>query len=37
MNTYLKQAFGLSIIDSKKLNGYDNVNYLIKAKEGRFI
>lgn len=37
MNDFLQQEFGLLVTDCKKLNGYDNINYLITTNKGKFI
>ena len=33
MNDFFKKEFGISIIDCKEVNGYDNKNYLITTKD----
>ena len=33
----ISQAFGIVPLEIKKLNGYENENYLITAKDARFI
>ena len=37
MNTILENEFGVKILDSKMLDGYDNKNYHITTVEGDFI
>ena len=37
MNTFLEKEFGISVINIKRLNGYDNVNYHISTREEDFI
>ena len=37
MNSLLEKAFSFQIIETKKLNGYENENYLIKTVETYFL
>ena len=37
MNDLLKNYFGITPIDIKKLNGYDNFNYLIKSSSNTYV
>lgn len=37
MNNIFELAFGTPFFEYKKLNGYENVNYLVKTKDGSFI
>ena len=37
MNKLLQKQFGFHEIEIKKLNGYDNANYLIKTEGGKYI
>jgi ethanolamine-phosphate phospho-lyase len=37
MNKLLQTEFGLTAFEVKKLNGYDNVNYLVKTKTAQYI
>ncbi len=37
MNKLLQSEFGLTEIDVKRLNGYDNVNYLVSSTTGKYI
>jgi len=37
MNELLQSEFGLKEIDVKRLNGYDNVNYLVNSTTGKYI
>ncbi len=37
MNRFLEKEFGLTIIKTEKLNGYDNANYLVSTKQGNYI
>lgn len=37
MQDLLKVSFGFHIVELKKLNGYDNVNYLAETDQGKFI
>ena len=37
MNQLLQSEFGLAEIEIKKLNGYDNVNYLVNSSTGKYI
>ena len=37
MNKLLQSEFGLKEIEVKRLNGYDNVNYLVNSSTGQYI
>ena len=37
MNSLLEKAFSFQIIETKKLNGYENENYLIKTVDNHYI
>jgi ethanolamine-phosphate phospho-lyase len=37
MKDKLKQAFGITVTDIKKLNGYENFNYLISTTSDKYI
>ncbi len=37
MNTLLQTEFGFQKVEIKKLNGYDNANYLIKSKTAKYV
>ena len=37
MNKLLQSEFGLTEFEVKRLNGYDNVNYLVKTKTDKYI
>ena len=37
MNSLLEKAFSFQIIETKKLNGYENENYLIKTVDNQYI
>ncbi len=37
MNTLLKKEFGIDSVNIKKLDGYDNANYLIEAPSKKYI
>ncbi|RZS95477.1 aminotransferase class III-fold pyridoxal phosphate-dependent enzyme [Cecembia calidifontis] len=37
MQDLLKVAFGFHSVELKKLNGYDNINYLVETDRGKFI
>jgi 4-aminobutyrate aminotransferase-like enzyme len=37
MNKLLQTEFGLKEVEIKKLNGYDNVNYLVKTNTAKYI
>ena len=37
MKEIIENEFGVSILEISKLNGYDNINYLVKTKENSFI
>lgn len=37
MNNFLEDEFGLTVVDSKKLDGYDNANFLITTSEKQYI
>jgi 4-aminobutyrate aminotransferase-like enzyme len=37
MNSFLEKEFGFSKVDSEKLNGYDNVNYLVSTANNKYI
>lgn len=37
MNNFIESAFGISVDRSKKLNGYDNINYHISSKKKNYI
>ncbi len=37
MITLLKTEFGFTQCDIKKLDGYDNLNYLVNAKSGKYV
>jgi len=37
MNTLLQTEFGFQEIEIKKLNGYDNANYLVKTENNKYI
>lgn len=37
MNRLLQIEFGLQVVDIKKLNGYDNANYLVKTNTAKYV
>jgi ethanolamine-phosphate phospho-lyase len=37
MHDLLKTSFGFRSVELKKLNGYDNVNYLVETDSGKYI
>ncbi len=37
MNKLLQKEFGFRQVEIKQLNGYDNLNYLVKTEAGKFI
>jgi len=37
MNKILEQNFSIDVIDLKKLEGYDNENYLVKTEKGKYV
>ena len=37
MDNFLEDEFGLTVIDSKKLDGYDNANFLITTSKKQYI
>ena len=37
MKKLLQKEFGFNIVDIKEINGYENVNYLIKTDTGKYI
>jgi len=37
MNSFLEKEFGFSKVDSEKLNGYDNINYLVTTANNKYI
>jgi hypothetical protein len=37
MNSLLEKAFSFQIIETKKLNGYESENYLIKTVDNQYI
>ena len=37
MNKILRNEFGLNVVEIKKLNGYDNANYLVKTNTSKYI
>ena len=37
MNKIIKENFNLEIIELKKLDGYENENYLITTKNNKYI
>ena len=37
MNSFFEKAFSFQIIETKKLNGYESENYLIKTVDNYYI
>ncbi len=37
MNKFLQKQFGFQQIEIKKLNGYENQNYLVKSERGKYV
>lgn len=37
MHTILEREFGWNVVEYKKLNGYDNANYLVSTKNNQYI